>query len=126
MTNVEELIKQIIDCAYEVRLRLMPGFLESVYKKALLLELQSRGILAEEEYPMKVFYKGTLVGEFRADIFVQRQVIVELKAVQQLNVAHEAQLINYLNVTNTDSGLLINFGGPRLEIRRKFREYKKK
>ena len=123
--NVEELIKKIISCAYEVRLRLMPGFLESVYKKALLIELRSHGICAEEEFPLKVYYKEALVGEFRADIVVENLVIIELKAVQQLHVSHEAQLVNYLSVTHMDTGLLINFGGSKLEIKRKYREYKK-
>ena len=123
--NTEDLIKQIINCAYEVRLKLMPGFLESVYRKALMIELRSNGISAEEEYPLSVYYKEMLVGEFRADIIVENKVIIELKAVQQLHVSHEAQLINYLSVTHMDTGLLINFGGPKLEIKRKYREYKK-
>jgi GxxExxY protein len=123
--DIEELIKEIVSCAFEVRLRLKPGFLESVYKNALLIELRDRGIKAEEEYPLKVFYKEEVVGEFRADIMVEEKVIVELKAVQELHIAHEAQLVNYLTVTKSDTGLLINFGGPKLEVRRKYREYKK-
>ena len=123
--DIEELIKEIVSCAFEVRLRLKPGFLESVYKNALLIELRDRGIKAEEEYPLKVFYKEEVVGEFRADIMVEEKVIVELKAVQELHTAHEAQLVNYLTVTKTDTGLLINFGGPKLEVRRKYREYKR-
>ena len=119
------MIKEIVSCAFEVRLRLKPGFLESVYKKALLIELRDRGIKAEEEYPLKVFYKEEVVGEFRADIMVEEKVIVELKAVQELHIAHEAQLVNYLTVTKSDTGLLINFGGPKLEVRRKYREYKR-
>ena len=123
--DIEELIKEIVSCAFEVRLRLKPGFLESVYKNALLIELRDRGINAEEEYPLKVFYKEEVVGEFRADIMVEEKVIVELKAVQELHIAHEAQLVNYLTVTKSDTGLLINFGGPKLEVRRKYREYKR-
>lgn len=122
--GTEELIKVIIQCAYDVRVRLAAGFLESVYQKAMLIELCRRGIQADSEVPIHVYYRDYIVGDFRADILVEDKIIVELKAVQRLNPIHESQLVNYLTATHKDHGLLINFGGDRIEIRRKFREYK--
>ncbi len=122
--GTEELIKVIIQCAYDVRMRLAAGFLESVYQKAMLIELWRRGIQADSEVPIHVYYRDCVVGDFRADILVEDKIIVELKAVQRLNPIHESQLVNYLTATRKDHGLLINFGGDRIEIRRKFREYK--
>ena len=123
--DVEKLIKTIIDCAYNVRLQLGPGFLESVYKNALVLELKKHDIDCELEYPVNVFYDDTVVGEFRIDLIVEKTVIVELKAVNNLVSAHEVQLVNYLTATQVDNGLLINFGAPKLEIKRKYRLYRK-
>lgn len=122
--NIEEVIKTIIQCAYNVRIHLSAGFLESVYQKALLIELQEKGIHADTETPINVYYKKQIVGEFRADIMVEGEIIIELKSVQHLLPIHEAQLVNYLTATHKDHGLLINFGGERIEIKRKFREYK--
>lgn len=122
--NIEEVIKTIIQCAYNVRIHLSAGFLESVYQEALLIELQEKGIHAETETPINVYYKNKIVGEFRADIIVEGEIIIELKSVQHLLPIHEAQLVNYLTATHKDHGLLINFGGERIEIKRKFREYK--
>ena len=123
--DVEKLIKTIIDSAYNVRLQLGPGFLESVYKNALVLELSKLGVACESEYPVNVFYDDTVVGEFRIDLIVEKTVIVELKAVNNLMSAHEVQLVNYLTATQVDNGLLINFGAPKLEIKRKYRLYRK-
>ena len=120
-----DLIKKIIQCAYNVRTQLSAGYLESIYKKALLIELRENGLSAEEEYPITVFYNNIVVGEFRADIIVNNEVIIELKAVQNLHPIHEAQLVNYLTATNIDNGLLINYGSDKLEIKRKYRTYLK-
>ena len=122
--ETEELIKAIIQCAYNVRIHLASGFLEAVYQKALVIELKEKGIHADTETPINVYYKNEIVGEFRADIIVEGQIIIELKAVQNLISIHETQLVNYLTATHKDHGLLINFGGERIEIKRKFREYK--
>lgn len=122
--NIEEVIKTIIQCAYNVRIHLSAGFLESVYQKALLIELREKGIHADTETPINVYYKNQIIGEFRADIIVEGEIIIELKSVQHLLPIHEAQLVNYLTATHKDHGLLINFGGERIEIKRKFREYK--
>lgn len=122
--EIEELIKTIIQCAYNLRIHLSAGFLESVYQKALMIELQEKGIHAEVEKPIDVYYKDKIVGDFRADIIVEDLIILELKAVQQLMPIHETQLVNYLTTTHIDHGLLINFGSERIQIKRKFREYK--
>ena len=100
------------------------GFLESVYLNALLIELHDNGLKAEKEVPITVHYNNHIVGEFRADIVVENAVVIELKAVQQLTIAHEAQLVNYLTATDIEQGLLINFGSERIEIRRKYKTYK--
>lgn len=122
--NIEELIKLIINKAYEVRSHLVAGYLESVYKKALLIELREAGLKVEDEVEMPVRYKGHIIGDFRADIVVEGCVIIELKAVAQLLPAHAIQLVNYLSVAGVDNGLLINFGAAeRLEIKRKYRVY---
>ena len=122
--NIEELIKLIINKAYEVRSYLVAGYLEGVYKKALLIELREAGLKVEDEVEMPVRYKGHIIGDFRADIVVEGCVIIELKAVAQLLPAHAIQLVNYLSVAGVDNGLLINFGAAeRLEIKRKYRVY---
>ncbi len=126
MMNIDELISQIIDSAYSVRMVLGPGFLESVYRNALGVELTKRNIPYDLEYPMNVYYKDEVVGEFRADMIVDHRVIVELKAVNSLVSAHEVQLVNYLTATQLDNGILINFGSPKIEIKRKYRLYHKK
>ena len=123
--ELESLIKKVIQCVYNVRLQLSAGFLETVYQKALLIELKKNNILAEAEIPIEVYYDDSVVGEYRADIIVEKRIIIEIKAIQHLMSAHEAQLVNYLTATKIDCGLLINFGGERLEIRRKYRTYKK-
>ena len=123
--DLEELIKKVIQCVYNVRLQLSAGFLETVYQKALLIELKKNNILAEAEIPIEVYYDDSVVGEYRADIIVEKRIIIEIKAIQHLLPVHEAQLVNYLTATKIDCGLLINFGGERLEIRRKYRTYKK-
>ena len=122
--NTEEVIKLIINKAYEVRSNFVAGYLESVYKKALLIELREAGLIVEEEVEMPMTYKGHVIGVFRADIVVDKCVIIELKAVAQLLAAHAIQLVNYLSVSGIDNGLLINFGSTeRLEINRKYRVY---
>ncbi len=122
--DTNKLLEIIKEAAYEVRLNLAPGFLESVYQKALLVELRSRGIYAEGEVPIAVTYKGNVVGDFRADILVEKSVILELKSVRELTPIHEAQLVNYLNATGKDYGYLINYGGEKFRIALKSRIYK--
>ena len=123
--ELESLIKKVIQCVYNVRLQLSSGFLETVYQKALLIELSKQNIQAEAEVPVDVYYDDSVVGEYRADIVVEKKIILEIKAIQHLLPVHEAQVVNYLTATKIDCGLLINFGGERLEIKRKYRTYKK-
>lgn len=120
----EKLIEEIIGAAYEVRKRLAQGYLESTYENALIVELQMRGLFVENQVSMKVDYKGVVVGVFKADLLVEKRVIIEIKAVSQLNKIHELQLVNYLTTTHIDHGILVNFGGDKFEVKRKYREYK--
>ena len=94
------------------------GFLEKVYENALALELRCMGLKAEQQARIQVYYDGAIVGEYFADLLVEGVVIVELKAIQRLTDADEAQLLNYLRATPYEVGLLLNFG-PRPDFRRK-------
>ena len=118
--NISESIKQvgktIQDAAYEVRLNLAPGFLESVYRNALMIELRARGLKAECEVPIPVKYKNHIVGDFRADILVNDTIIIELKAVREVAAIHEAQLVNYLMATGIDHGFIIIYGADKFRI----------
>jgi len=116
--DINEITYQIRGAVFEVNKVLGAGFLEKVYQKALLIELRKRGLKAENEVPIQVRYKGELVGEYFADIVVEGQVILELKAIEQLQKIHEAQLLNYLKATEYKIGLLINFTHPKAEIKR--------
>ena len=124
--DIEELIKMIMSCSANIRRQLGPGYIESVYKNAMLVELKKNGLTYEVEKPIKVYYDGTLVGDFYADIIVENRLIIELKAVNALHMAHEVQLVNYLTATGIDDGLLINFGSETLQFKRKFRIYRKR
>ena len=117
----KELSEKIIVCCLEVMKELGSGFLESVYEKALLVALNQKGLKARSEVPLQVRFKGEIVGEFFADIVVNDKIIVELKAVRALLPEHQAQVINYLKATGIDVGLLVNFGTPKLEIKRLYR-----
>jgi GxxExxY protein len=113
-----EITQVVIGCAFEVMKELGAGFLESVYEKALLLVLRQKELSAVAQHPIKVKFRGETVGEFFADLLVENKVVVELKAVKAIAPEHQAQVINYLNATGIEVGLLINFGNPRLEYRR--------
>jgi GxxExxY protein len=119
----EELTHNIIGCAYTVYKKLGFGFLESVYRKAMVIELIRASLKVEEEKPLQVFYDDHVVGDFKADLFVQETVIVELKSVQTLLKEHEAQLVNYLNAIEEEIGLLINFGPSGVKVKRKYRQF---
>ncbi len=118
-----DLTGQIIGCAFKVYNQLGFGFLESVYEKCLLIELEKANIRGECQMPITVYYENQIAGIFKPDILVDRKVIVELKSVQQLVPAHEVQLVNYLKATNCEVGLLINFGSQKVEIRKKFKDF---
>lgn len=104
--------------AFEVNRILGSGFLEKVYENALLIELKERGLNAESQVPVKVFYKKKVVGEYIIDILVEKKVVVELKTVEKFDNVHEAQLLNYLKASGIQVGLLINFKHPKVEIKR--------
>lgn len=97
------------------------GFLESVYHKAMLIELAKHSLRVESERPLEVFYDDQIVGNFFADLVVDDNVIVELKSVQKIAKEHEVQLVNYLNCIKKDIGLLINFGPTSVDVKRKYR-----
>ena len=122
----QELTEKIIGCAMKVHSTLGPGFLESVYEKALAHELCKAGLRVECEKPITVQYDGVPVGDFLADMLVDGCVILELKANQTLAPANEVQLVNYLTATGIEIGLLLNFGAERLEFKRKTRTYRPK
>ncbi|HEU4632084.1 MAG TPA: GxxExxY protein [Gemmatimonadaceae bacterium] len=120
----EEPTRRIIGGAMTVHRALGAGFLESVYRNALTHELRGLGLTPEREVPIQVRYRALVVGNFSADMLVERCVLVETKAVRTLGAAHEVQLVNYLTATGIDIGLPLNFGAERLEFRRKARCYR--
>ena len=121
----EDITHKIIGAAYQVYNQLGFGFLESVYKKAMIIEMAKDNLKVEAEKPLTVYYDKQIVGDFYVDLFVEDTIIVELKSVQNLAKEHEVQLVNYLNSLKKDIGLLINFGPPGVEVKRKYRQTKK-
>ena len=117
----DELTEKVIGAAYQVHNQLGFGFLESVYEKALSIELAKSSVDHKLQSPITVRYSGQVIGEFVCDMLINNRLIVELKSVKQLAVAHEVQLVNYLNATNVDIGLLLNFGPSKVEVKRKYR-----
>jgi GxxExxY protein len=109
----------------KVHRTLGPGYLESVYEKAFAHEMRKAGLNVECQVPIQVSYDGVIVGDFIADMRVEKRVLVENKAIQALHTAHEVQLVNYLTATGIEIGLLINFGTARLEFKRKHKTYRK-
>ena len=125
--DTETLIKTIIHAAYRVRSSFMPGYLESIYENALIVELEDLGLKVQSQKPLSVIHKNRVIGEFKIDLLVEDSVIVEIKSVNQISSAHEMQLVNYLTITGINNGLLINFGNlEKLEVKRKFRLYRPK
>ena len=120
----EELTHKIIGCAYSVFNELGFGFLESIYKKAMIIELAKNNLKVEAEKPLKVYYDNQIVGDFFIDLYIEDKVVVELKSVQNLIKEHEVQLVNYLQGLQKDIGLLINFGPSGVDVKRKYRTVK--
>ena len=118
LMDVNEVTYEINGAVFEVNKILGPGFLEKVYENALVLELKKRGLEAESQAPIKVSYKGDVVGEYYADILVENKVIVEIKTVESLDKVHEAQLLNYMKATGIQLGLLVNFRHTKADIKR--------
>ncbi|HET6267932.1 MAG TPA: GxxExxY protein [Acidobacteriota bacterium] len=112
------LTKEIIGCGLRISNALGCGFLEKVYENAMVVELRKARLRIEQQKAFEIVYAGTLVGVYSADLIVESSVIVEIKAVKSFDAIHEAQLLNYLKATGIRLGLLMNFGIPRLGIRR--------
>ncbi len=113
-----KITQAIIGCAFEIINELGIGFIESVYEKSLAIALQEKGFQVQRQQPVQVYFRNRVVGEFYADLLVEGNVIVELKAVKAIAPEHQAQIINYLKATGIEVGLLINFGSPKLEYKR--------
>lgn len=116
--DINNITEKIIGAAFEVSNHLGCGFLEKVYENALMIELRHNNLKVESQKQIAVFYKKCNVGEYVADLFVDNKVIVELKSVKQITEIHEAQLMNYLKAIGMKVGLLINFGSPKVQIKR--------
>ena len=121
--NIHDLTYKVIGAAYKVHNTLGPGFLERVYENALKFELDKLGIEARQQTKLPVLYEGCPVGVFYPDLWIEKQLIIEVKAIQSLLPEHEIQLRHYLAATGIENGLLINFASS-VQVKRKFRDYK--
>jgi GxxExxY protein len=113
-----DITAEILSMAFEVHKIIGSGFAESIYHRAMIIECGIRGIEADSEIDLPIFYKNIKVGSRRADLLIKKKVIVELKAFTELTDAHLAQAINYLEAFNLEIGLLINFGSKSLQYKR--------
>ena len=116
--NLNTITESIIGCAYTVGNALGHGFLEKIYENALNHELSRNGLRVKQQYPIQVIYDGVVVGDYVADLLVNDQILLEIKAVSKIQDAHLAQCLNYLKATGYKICLLINFGKPRVEVKR--------
>jgi GxxExxY protein len=123
--QINDLTHTVIGCAYKVHNALGPGFLEKVYENALKFELEKLHINVRQQIKLPVWYEGHQVGVYYPDLWIEGQLIVELKATPALAPEHEAQLIHYLAATGVENGLLLNFAAS-VQVKRKFRDYKVK
>ena len=113
--SLNKITEKIIGCAIEVHRNLGPGLLESIYENALCYELKDNGIRYEKQIGIPIVYKGLSLGDYRLDLLVENEIIVELKAVDRIEPIFEAQVLTYLKVTKKNIGLLINFNVPILK-----------
>ena len=116
--EINEITEKVIGSAFIVSNTLGSGFLEKVYENALTHELRKTGLSLEQQYGIPVYYDGVVVGDYVADLLVEDGVVVELKSVKSLDEIHMAQALNYLKATGLLICLLINFGRPKIEIKR--------
>lgn len=114
----KEITEKIIGSAMKVHAALGNGFQEVIYQRALQIEMEDAGLHFAREFSMPIYYKGRNIGERRVDFFVEEKIMVELKAIIQLEKVHLAQAKNYLEAYNMQVGLLINFGSISLEFKR--------
>jgi len=122
-SEINRVTERIINCVYRVSNTLGSGFLEKVYENALVIELKQNGLQVTQQHPVNVFYNGSVVGDYVADLLVEDQVIVELKAVKILDEVHSAQCMNYLKASGLKVCLQVNFGKPRVDIKRIVLDY---
>jgi GxxExxY protein len=116
--RVNFLSNRIIGCALTVLHTLGTGFLEKIYENALVHELRKSGLAVSQQHPVVVRYNGIVVGEYAVDLLVEDIVLIELKIAKAIDEIHRAQCLNYLKATGLHLCLLLNFGEPRLEIKR--------
>src|SRR5687768_15430833 len=116
--RLNSITETVIGCAYRVLNKLGCGFLEKVYENSLAYEIRNAGLEVQQQYPILIRYEGVVVGEYIADLLVERIVVVEVKAVKALDDIHKAQCINYLKATGLPVCLLMNFGGTKFELKR--------
>jgi GxxExxY protein len=116
--ELNSITEKIIGSSFEVSNTLGSGFLEKVYENSLVIEIKKTGLSVLQQDPIPVYYDEDLVGDYFADILVENKIIVELKTVKNLDNTHFAQCMNYLRATNLKLCLLINFGNPKVEIKR--------
>ena len=114
----EELTGAIIGAAIDVHRELGPGFLESIYERALVIALRKRGLKVEQQFELKVYFEGEEVGTHRLDLFVEDQIVVDLKTIKDLGEVHFAVVKSQLRAAGRKHGLLLNFAKPTLEIKR--------
>lgn len=122
----QELIDEILTHFYQIYNDLGYGFLERVYQNALYYALIDSGLRCEAEKQIKVYHNGRAVGDYRADLIVEGKIILELKACEELDVAHEAQLLNYLKATDIEVGYVLNFGKSAKFSRKVYSNKRKK
>ncbi len=118
LKEINELTEKVIRCAFTVSNTLGCGFLEKVYENALAHELRKAGLKTEQQHGITIHYDGVVVGEYAADLLVEETLLIELKAVKELDDVHLAQCLNYLRATNLRLCLLMNFAKPKVEVRR--------
>ncbi len=113
-----DLSYKVIGAAMKVHRTLGYGYLEKIYENSLIVELQRNGLFAEQQLPIKVRYEGVVVGDYFADILVERKIILELKSASAISPAHKAQTLNYLKATGLELAIVLNFGPKSLEHHR--------
>jgi GxxExxY protein len=118
MTDESEITEKIIQAIIRVHRTLGPGFLERIYHNALTIELANQGLLVESEKEVTIYYEGRIIGVHKLDLLVENQVIIELKAVEELAGIHYAQLRSYLKATKLRVGLLVNLAKDKADYRR--------
>jgi GxxExxY protein len=116
--GMKDVTERVIGCAFRVANALGSGFLEKVYENALAHEVRKAGLIVSQQYAITVQYDGVVVGDYAADLLVEKYLLVELKCVRAFNDIHSAQCLNYLRATGFHLCLLLNFASPRLEIKR--------